>query len=394
MSIERKWYKSRGGRIMAFSEEEVEKQWRLKGKDSWVLVPKITDVKFSIKPKHKLYYPFWDRFLMSDGYGQGDYMMRTYAKDYGVSLTKNKNESIMLFYNNIARLESMAKDFPGKVIAFTMWETTQMPPRYVEAINKYADVLVVPHDWNTDGIEIPTIAIGMGVDSKFFHYFERDDKPETFKFLHTAGGNRRKGWELVIQAFKEEFAEDEDVELTMKMYPWKVDDAMFAPFKEIPRVTWDDRDIPKALQQEFYQEHHCLVFPSKGEGWGLVPHEAVITGMPAIVTRNHGFDGFWNEGFVTVRSEKKPSELVPPEFIVDGVDLNARFVDKRWKNTGDWYQANMANLKTQMRNVYEDYKKYKAKAKNGSEYLLENFNEKAFMTKFVKMLDDVCKEWK
>src|SRR5690606_16017389 len=64
-------------------------------------------------------------------------------------------------------------------------------------------------------------------------------------------------------------------------------DVKFETFAD-GRITHWAEDCADAI--DLFSQADCLVFPSKGEGWGLPPREAVALGIPAIVPRHTGLE--------------------------------------------------------------------------------------------------------
>lgn len=389
----RKAYISKGGRIFFFNEQEYKEQILRQGYDSFSLVETIP-----VMPKKEeedpngiyIYYPCWDGFLMHDGYGYIDYQYRTYGKAEGLFLETELKEThkAALVHHNPLRIYDVQKNFKKPIIAYTMWETDEFPQKYFDAINN-AICVIVPSEFVkktliNQGYEKPIFVCNQGADSNHYQWVDRN-KGETFNFLHTATGNARKGWEYVIQAFEQEFAQDEDVFLTMKGLVKQKDNPQFAPFMNIPKVKWIDENYSREQSVNMYSEHHCLVFPTKGEGWGLVPHEAIMTGLPVITTRGHGQDDYWTSGMIPVKTKKDVAKYVPvpPVPELQNIHLDT------WKNSGRWFETDVADLRKQMRKVYNNWEIYKQQAKEGSVYLTKNFSQQNMVNNLKEILIEI-----
>jgi hypothetical protein len=71
--------------------------------------------------------------------------------------------------------------------------------------------------------------------------------------------------------------------------------------------------------QQMYADHHCLVYPSYGEGFGFIPLQALGTGMPVISTYewasyskyiNLPLSGRWDRSIWTVH----PGNVLYPNY--------------------------------------------------------------------------------
>ena len=169
---------------------------------------------------------------------------------------------------------------------YSMFETTHTPKSWIEILNKAEEILVpsswLVESWKEQGVKRPIHVYGHGVDPEVFFPLERPDR-ETYTFLHYGRLSLRKGTDLVYRAFVEEFSHGEDVRLVLK------DTVPFCPVLiEDPRVKWIHATYSKEQMRELMREADCFVFPTRGEGFGLPPLEAMATGLPTIVTNWSG----------------------------------------------------------------------------------------------------------
>jgi glycosyltransferase involved in cell wall biosynthesis len=113
---------------------------------------------------------------------------------------------------------------------------------------------------------------------------ERGDK---LRFLHVGEPAPRKGGQYALDAFFDAFGERDDVHLTIKGHhqhfvrSWQMG-AVKSP--ELPNVTINTDNLSTEDMVKLFHEHDVLVYPSWGEGFGLIPLQALATGMPTICT--------------------------------------------------------------------------------------------------------------
>jgi glycosyltransferase involved in cell wall biosynthesis len=258
------------------------------------------------------------------------------------------------------------KPVPGiRNVLFTMYEATEIPPQWIEPINK-ADVLVVPCKQN-QSIFQPHFRNGhvercrLGVDPLQFPYYRRErPNGQPFRFLWVGAPNPRKGFQLALAAWTlwlRSGRMPHDVELYMKssgtekdrvvrfkaaLQMRNKDDKMpngpveraraivenraafdFFDEKDVspeapihPCVIFDTREYSPDQMRQLYHSAHAFVLPSVGEGWGLTLCEALATGAPSIWTHWSGPTEFaddstgfpirdWELGALQMMSGKK-----------------------------------------------------------------------------------------
>lgn len=172
----------------------------------------------------------------------------------------------------------------GPRIALTMFESTQLPPRWNRYLNMF-NATIVPTDWLVDvfkssGVETPIHVQPLGISSAFT-YTKRPADRQPYTFLAFADRGARKGWHVAGQAFMRAFGDDERYQLILKARPNGLNKvANFTnPNVNLIRDEMSDLEL-KAL----YDQTDCLLFPSAGEGQGLPPLEYAATGGPVIAT--------------------------------------------------------------------------------------------------------------
>lgn len=246
-----------------------------------------------------------------------------------------------------------------KNIAIVPWETTVVPRSWIGKLNGF-DALLVPckqniEDFKNSGVKIPIELIHWGIDPDRFYPLQRPQK-EVFTFGTMGALSFRKGTEILVAAFQEEFKTEKDVKLICKTsyntYPFNVKD------KRIEVLMTPA--TPQELIQMFFKQIDCFVFPTRGEGFGLTPLEAMATGVPAIVT---GWSG--------------PLEYMTPEtgWLIDYTMTPAKnFTEHVYKEEcGNWAEPSKEHLKKLMRYAYEHQDEVRAKGLAAAEHVIKNW---------------------
>jgi len=180
----------------------------------------------------------------------------------------------------------------------TMFEARPIPPDYLGVLNR-SRAIWVPSAWVRDlfiegGVTQPIFVSGYGVNRDFFHAkynLRTGDEPYTFLWCGTALGDGenigdRKGGELVWQAFRK--LNLPDSRLILKA----------GQSSAIRRIVGDDRimlstgNLPEADYAMLLASADCFVYPSRGEGFGLQPLEAMAIGLPVIAPAYSGMADF------------------------------------------------------------------------------------------------------
>lgn len=185
------------------------------------------------------------------------------------------------FYYDYRQCPSVLKC--ERVVNYSMWESTSVPKHHVEEINRAVTLQYVPCKQNLEsfrdcGIRVPIKVLHHGVDAEQFPYLTRYH-PDSFTIGTFGDLSPRKGIDVLIRAFEDEFSRGEPVRLLMKsMSPskaWKVTD---------PRITIVSGLMNQEALLEFLRQMDVFALPSRGEGFGLTGLEAMSTGLPLIAT--------------------------------------------------------------------------------------------------------------
>lgn len=221
---------------------------------------------------------------------------------------------------------------------FTMWETTRLLPDGFKNLGQ-SEVIITPSQWGADcfsaqGLTAPIYVVPLGINPDLFHYRPPLDGPCVFGAAGNSviSGRSRKGLNDVIDAFQVAFGDGEDVELRIKTLPGpdavkSVDD---------PRIHYEIRYLDDEKMAEWYSGLTCFVSASRGEGWGLMQHQAMATGRPVIGAIWAGLSEFMDE-----RNSY-------------GVPFRHTRATGRYEGCGHWIEPDAWAMVEQMRRVYED----------------------------------------
>jgi len=286
------------------------------------------------------------------------------------------------------------KNSGGYKIAFTTTEVDGVPKDWVQCMNEMDEVWMTSEfsmkSFKDSGVKVPMYMIGEGVDPNYFHPdiipFHNPPK-EKFRFMSNFAWGRRKGVDVLFEAFRREFDDDEDVCLMLKTLPsyWghniKNELKLLYERKGSAKVYLYDVEMPKWELGRFYTMANAFVWPSRGEGYGLPALEALACGLPVIAS-NHSA----HLEFLTKAGKPRPG--------VELVEGKLSLYDK-----GDsiyypgfhWFDASVSDLQKKMRLVYTNYQKYKEEAMKSSRDVRKEFDWKVSTKKIVERLEDIYK---
>jgi glycosyltransferase involved in cell wall biosynthesis len=165
-------------------------------------------------------------------------------------------------------------------IGYTAWESTELKKGWLEDL-EIIDELWVPNNFCKSVfeqyIDKPIYVFRHGIDERFSPKKRVDDG--TLKFLHIGHPAFRKNLHETIEAFLDLYQGRNDVTLTIKSYG-----GYDVPYIGEPNVKVINKTTTYDELIKIIHEHDVLLYPSWGEGFGLIPLQALATGMPVILT--------------------------------------------------------------------------------------------------------------
>lgn len=226
---------------------------------------------------------------------------------------------------------------PGKrTVLFTMWESTQLPPHFVSRLNQ-ADHIIVPCQWNKkclelSGVSKPIHIVPLGIREDVFRSSPINMVgPCIFGTAgRTEGGGIRKGIDNVIRAFKKAFPVESDVQMLVKCFP---DCDILKPNDD--RVKIVQAFLTETELAQWFHSLTCFVSGAKGEGWGLMQHQAMACGRPIISVAFGGVTEFFDE------------KVGYP------IKFNLIPAQGRYEGCGEWAEPDEKQLIKSMRRVYK-----------------------------------------
>lgn len=232
---------------------------------------------------------------------------------------------------------------------FTMWEATVLPPTFRSTLH-YFDRVIVPSEQNLElfsRYHKDVRYVPLGVDTERWRYTPRRESDPYFTFLH-GGSGKRKGGDLVHAAYTTVFGPlfdstgrfKGDGPIPQLIFKSPKGERYYGPNVHVVtgRLT-DDEEVT------LYEQAHCYIQPSRGEGFGLQPLQALAQGIPTILTDAHGHTAFSEYGIGI------PAELRPADYFIYG-------------DAGDWWEPDFETLCEAMWDVYQRYDWHRDQARH------------------------------
>lgn len=264
-------------------------------------------------------------------------------------------------------------------IGMTYWETNRLPDDWIHNCNQMDEI------WTTSkamkdvfvnsGITKPVYNFELGVDPKI--YFPKEQSINgTFKFLSMGSPSTRKNSQMAVDAFLKVFGRDERYELIYKsngpqdarifiggdMYPL-----------EHPRIKVINHEVTNEELGGIFDSANCLLYPTSGEGWGLIPFQAIAKGIPTICT----------------------NALAATEFANMSVPLDFKWGTKNmsgiYENAGEWAEPNFDDLCDKMLYVVQSYKTICNKTYKSAEYINQNMTWEKVSQKYISRCWEILK---
>lgn len=294
----------------------------------------------------------------ADGYGIASAKLLKELKALGIKISLGYNNQKIGFLFH-APYSLLKMENPYRII-YTMFESDKIPDDWKDYLEA-ADKVLVPSRWCQDVFKkagVDTEVVPLGYDDNIFTYKKRDNKRKSrkdFVFLHYNAFNARKGFLELFKAFTEEFQPDEPVKLLLKTTLSSCPAGFPLVPSMYPNIQIIYGSAPEEKLAEICHGADAFVFPSRGEGFGQTPLEAMATGLPTIVPSAHGISEYFDPEYMY---EVKVADTCPA--------LYSRY---KGENVGKMVVCDIEHLKKQMRHIYEHQEEAMEKGKLASEYV-------------------------
>jgi glycosyltransferase involved in cell wall biosynthesis len=250
------------------------------------------------------------------------------------------------------------------VIGFSYWETTKLPISWIENLNKCNEVWTVSR-WAkqvfiNSGVTVPVYDFNLGVDTEIFDIKDDIKNSSVFTFMHIGSPSTRKNTQLVFDAFRKIFKKDENYKLIIKSSgPPDArifhDKSIVGSIYNLTNVKVIDYYLSDIELSALFNKVDCFVYPTRGEGWGMAPFQAIAKGVPTICTNETACTEFANLS-IPLAAELSSENLF-------GI-----------YQTGEWADPKIDDVCDKMLYVVNNYQECVDKTLDGAKFIHENYS--------------------
>ena len=255
-----------------------------------------------------------------------------------------------------------------RLVLLSMWEASTLPEAFREAIHLF-DLLIVPSMQNLElfSQHHPNVAyVPLGIDPEIWKPTHRTAPGQRFEFL-IGGTGARKGPDLAYKAFRMAFPNGSWGD---GPEPWLTFKSPKANPFHGERISQINGRLSGEDEIALYARAHCYLQPSRGEGFGLQPLQAIAQASPTILTDAHGHASFAQYG-IPISAKLAPT--VPGSFF--------------FGEAGDWWEPDVDELADRMRQVYDNYPEACGNAWESAEVVSREFTWEQTAKKVMRLLD-------
>ena len=242
-----------------------------------------------------------------------------------------------------------------------------LPEDFRQTFNEL-DTIIVPSEHNLelfsqyhDNVRY----MPLGVDPDLWHYIPPTNPDRFFNFM-IAGRGERKGIDLAFRAFREVFRPGTPLNgpaprLIMKS---------LKGHNECYGVVGVDQvtgRLSPIEERDLYASAHCYLQPSRGEGFGLQPLQAIALGRPTILTNAHGHASYADLGIGLDWRPTKSGEFI-------------------YGDAGDWWEPSYDDLCEAMWDVYQNWEVHAERAKKSAQVVAEEWTWQNVGDRFMEIL--------
>ena len=279
------------------------------------------------------------------------------------------DEDLVVVHTNpgdlAARIPALRETYDGRIAACTIAETDRLPDEWAAGC-ALADEVWVPSTFNLltfgrSGVDPAVMRLvpygmdphGLDADGPVDRTVAPDDHTV---FLYTFAFDWRKGFDLLLQAYLEEFTRDDATTLVLKVYdPMEregtikgrlassVADAVDLFGGDLPRVVVLDEPLPREQLHALARRADLYVSTDRANGWGMPAMESMTLGRAAATID-------WSGSTEFMRSDN--ALLIPAQPRLTPVDarLQAERPDYRAQH---WPEVRVEDVRATLRAAHE-----------------------------------------
>lgn len=323
------------------------------------------------------------------GYGRAYFDIRgelekMFPHDNGFRLTKaHTGGDVQIYFG------SMWKKYKGYFerksdlfFIYTMFESTEIPNEWLEWAD-FFDGFIVPSDWNAEvfrkaGITKPIHIIPLGIKTEDWPIQKRDYTGEfNIIWQGTAYGDRKAGeYDVddptnmtVVRIFKKMNLPNSQLTLKLNPYYFKHKTEFDLPLNIDPPIRTIGMKYSQEQMLDLLKRMHLSIYPSTGEGFGLIPLEHMTTGLPVILSNNTAMSQFCDRQF---------------NMPVQCSEICSRYV------MGSGYLADEGEIEAYVRWAYENRPEAEALGLSAAKWVRQSWTTRKTAERLVDLVKEVA----
>lgn len=301
------------------------------------------------------------------------------SSQYGIQFLKEPLNVKILINNCLPPDFSFDADY---VVGFCYWETNKLPSSWISYLND-CDEVWTTSEWAKQvfiqsGVEVPVYNFNLGVDTEIFNINRNLSFKNPFTFMHIGSPSTRKNSQLAFDAFQKLFKNDDryrfiikstgEPDVRKRLAGGEISAVYGAPGTTVVDAILSDFDLSRLMDQV-----NCFVYPTRGEGWGMAPFQAMAKGIPTICTNQTSCTEFAHLS-------------VPLEAELSSDNLFGIY------QTGAWANPKIDDVCDRMLYVVNNYQECLQKSLDSANYIHANYSWDSVVLDYAKRLTEIIAE--
>lgn len=266
-------------------------------------------------------------------------------------------------------------------IAYSMFESTKIPPLFVKRLNENFDAVIVPDPYHVEvyercGVNKPIFVLPLGLDlSSYYNCPLKQHKNTPMVYGCFASCEVRKNLQTLVKAFYKAFGNSDKVKLVIhcrRSLPKEKEELLnLIKSFNVTNIQFQEASLLNSDYLKLFQSIDCYVSLSKGEGYSIPPREAMALGIPVILSDNTAQMSLCQSGYV----RSVPSNISEKAFF-DALNLTS----------GNYFNVEIADAAKALKDVYDNYELFLSLGQKARDYSkqFDYENLKSFYSTLVK----------